>query len=442
MKQKISLRLGLIALIAILATSIGITLMYYGLFQNRVRNDLQTNAHLLADTGFFQALYASAEGNPSQIEGNALTGLNHENLRITWIAFDGTVLYDNDVDVSGIGNHLNRPEIVQALNAGYGESKRRSATQNMNTFYYALQLSDGTVLRISTQAYSIVSVFLTSAPVILAIIAAILGLCILIGHFLTLQLIRPINKMAEDLERMDPLEYRELEPFAEKIRSQHDRILEAAKSRQDFTANISHELKTPLTAISGYAELIENRMIGTEQEAHVARQIRHNADRLLSLINDIIRLSELDHKELPRKFEPLNLYKLAEDSCKALKVPAEQKDVTITCIGTDTMLTGDRELLKELLENLIQNAVRYNNEHGWVRVKVTSETGHAVLSVSDNGIGIPPKQQERVFERFYRVDKSRSRETGGTGLGLSIVKHIAEIHNAEIQLTSEPGKGT
>ena len=249
--------------------------------------------------------------------------------------------------------------------------------------------------------------------------------------------------MAEQLDdRMAVPAYRELEPFADKIRSQHEKVLEAAKSRQDFTANISHELKTPLTAISGYAELIENRMIEEEQEIHIAKQIRHNSDRLLSLINDIIQLSELDHGEIPRKFEQVNLYKLAEDTCKALRVNAQQRNVTLTCIGTDTVQSGDRELLKELLENLIQNAIRYNQDGGWVRVKVFSENQHAVLTVADNGIGIPREQQERVFERFYRVDKSRSRETGGTGLGLAIVKHIAELHDAEIQMKSEPGKGT
>ena len=443
MKQKINLRLSLIALLAVIATTIGITLVYYNLFQTQVKNDLHTNAQLLADTELFQNLYADAEGAAGQINRSALTELNSDNLRITWIAPDGTVLYDNDTDITGLANHLDRPEIQSALESGSGESVRRSDTLKLNTFYFALRLDDDTILRVSTQARSITSVFMTVMPVILVITVMVFALCILFGHLLTVQLIRPINTMAEHLDdRMAVPAYRELEPFADKIRSQHEKILEAAKSRQDFTANISHELKTPLTAISGYAELIENRMIEGEQEVHIAQQIRHNSDRLLSLINDIIRLSELDHRELPQKFEPVNLYKLAEDTCKSLRVNAQKKNITITCIGTDTMQSGDRELLKELLENLIQNAIRYNRDGGWVRVRVSSENQHAVLLVSDNGIGIPREQQERVFERFYRVDKSRSRETGGTGLGLAIVKHIAEIHGAKIQLESEPGKGT
>ena len=442
MKNKINLRLGVIAMIAILATAFGLTAIYYRLFQNRVISDLQINAHLLSDTGLFQNLYFGSGHDPARIDREALIALNTENLRITWIDDNGTVLYDNDTDVSSMGNHLDRPEIQQALVTGAGQSIRNSDTQNMNIFYYALLLDDHTVLRISTQAHSITSVILSSMPIILVILAVILGLCILIGHLLTVQLIRPINKMAEQLDHIDKLEYHELEPFAEKIRSQHEKILEAAKNRQDFTAAVSHELKTPLTAISGYAELLENGMIDSSQEKHVAEEIRHNSNRLLSLINDIIRLSELDHHELQRKLEPVNLFQLAEITCHALRISADRRNISLTCTGTNTVINGDRELLKELLENLIENAIRYNREGGWVRVNVSEKDGQSFLLISDNGIGIPAEHQERVFERFYRVDKSRSRETGGTGLGLAIVKHIAEIHKAKIELESKNGNGT
>ena len=443
MKQKINLRLGLIALLAVLAATVGITLVYYSLFQTQVKNDLHTNAQLLADTELFQSLYANAGGNAERIDESALSELSSDNLRITWIAPDGTVLYDNDTDITALENHLDRPEIRSAIENGTGESVRRSDTLNLNTFYFALRLSDNTVLRVSTQARSITSVFMTVMPVILIIIVLVLGLCILIGHLLTIQLMRPINTMAEHLDdRMTVPAYRELEPFADKIRSQHEKILESAKIRQDFTANISHELKTPLTAISGYAELFENHMISEAEEVHIAQQIHRNSDRLLSLINDIIRLSELDHHENPQSFEPVNLYRLAEETCRALQVSAGKRNITLTCIGTDTWQNGDSELLKEMLENLVQNSIRYNHEGGRVWVKISSENQHAVLTVADNGIGIPAEHRDRVFERFYRVDKSRSRETGGTGLGLAIVKHIAEIHDAAIRLESEPGVGT
>ena len=443
MKQKITLRLSLIALIAVLATALCLTLVYYNLFQLRVRSDLQMSAQLLADTGVFQNAYAASEDTNRYGESSVFQTLEEDNLRITWISPDGTVLYDNDTNPADLSNHLNRPEIQSALQYGSGASVRRSDTLKLNTYYYALRLEDGTILRVSTQARSITSVFLASLPVILLLLVIVLTLCILLSYLLTAQLLRPIEQMAEHLDDdlVTPV-YSELEPFSDRIRSQHDRIIAAVSSRQDFTANVSHELKTPLTAISGYAELLENEMVPPERAPHIAEEIRHNADRLLSLINDIIRLSELDHKELPRKFTSLNLFALAEDACAGLQVSAQKKRVTLKLQGGSVQLSAEPDLLKELLDNLIQNAIQYNHEGGWVHVTVSESNGHAILTVQDNGIGIPADQQDRVFERFYRVDKSRSRATGGTGLGLSIVKHIAEIHNARITLESEPGRGT
>jgi two-component system phosphate regulon sensor histidine kinase PhoR len=236
--------------------------------------------------------------------------------------------------------------------------------------------------------------------------------------------------------------YRELEPFADKIRNQHENILAAAKSRQDFTANVSHELKTPITAISGYAELIENRLIDSEAEVHVAGAIRHNADRLLSLVTDIIQLSELDHRELPRKFEQIDLLAVAKECVNDFIPMASQKNIKLFCSGISAGINADRILVREMIDNLLQNAIRYNKENGTVKVHVTIENGHPIISVEDTGIGIPADQLDRVFERFYRVDKSRSRETGGTGLGLAIVKHIAELHSAEIAIDSVVNNGT
>ena len=382
-------------------------------------------------------LRRTAEDVNSYMENSALEQLKSGSPRITWISRDGTVLYDNGAETTELPNHLDRPEIQDAILNGSGESVRRSDTFNLSTFYYALLLEDQTILRTATEASSITSIFFSAAPVILGISAVFLVLCIILGHFLTLQILRPLNMMAEQLDASVTVPvYRELQPFADKIRSQHNHILEAAAARQDFTAGVSHELKTPLTAISGYAELIENGMVDSAQTPHIARQIRHNSERLLSLINDIIRLSELDHKELPRKFTEVDLLSLAAECCRNLSISAERRHLFLTCEGEAVILSADRERLKELLENLNQNAIQYN------RVRTFRKEGHPALSVTDTGIGIPKQHQERIFERFYRVDKSRSRETGGTGLGLAIVKHIAEIHDAEILLDSEPGKGT
>ena len=306
-----------------------------------------------------------------------------------------------------------------------------------------LKLDDGTVLRLAVDARSISSVFLAAVPVLLIIAVVIFAVCLLLGHLLTAQLIAPIDDMAEHLDEpaREPV-YQELEPFARKIRSQHEKILSAAQSRQDFTANVSHELKTPLTAISGYAELIENKMVDGEQQLRFAGEIRKNAARLLSLINDIIQLSELDSAQAPARVQSVELLSLAKEVCGDLEVPARQRRITLQCFGREATVMGDRELLKELLENLVQNAIRYNREGGFVQVTAKEEAGHAQWIVEDNGIGIPEDAKDRVFERFYRVDKSRSRETGGTGLGLAIVKHIAQIHNATVTLDSALGKGT
>lgn len=430
MKQKINLQLALIALIAVLSTAVGITLVCYNLMCQQVRRDLRTSAELLSASDVF-----AGSGRLERLPGGSL--------RITWVAADGSVLYDNDAQAQALSNHLDRPEIRQALETGSGEIVRNSDTLNMKNFYYALLLEDGSVLRVATQVRSIVGIFLTAMPVIVLISGAILLVCILLGHLLTAQLLRPIDLMAEHLDDVTRFAaYRELTPFADKIRSQHEKILAAAKSRQDFTANVSHELKTPLTAISGYAELIENKMVDPEQQVRFARQIRSNAARLLNMINDILRLSELDDAGQLAAPQPVELLALAQEVCAGLQLQARQREVRLQCFGRPVTVSGDRELLKELLENLIQNAVRYNREGGFVQVTVKDTDRRAVLTVEDNGIGIPQDQQERVFERFYRVDKSRSRETGGTGLGLAIVRHIVQLHNARIQLTSAPDKGT
>ncbi len=437
MKQKINLRLGLIALIAVITTAMGMTMVYYNLFQQQVQEDLKQNAVVLAETGVFQYAYASKE-RQAQISDRFRSG----KLRITWIDADGTVLFDNDADAAALSNHIDRPEIRQALKNGEGKSTRRSDTMNMNTYYYAVLLDNGTVLRVSTEARAVTSVLLTALPVIVIIAVVILFECVLIGHLLIRKLMRPLEEMAENLEDSGPPAYRELEPFVNKIRSQHENILAAAKSRQDFTANVSHELKTPITAVLGYAELIENQLLDKESEVHIARQIKHNGNRLLSLITDIIQLSELDHRELPRKSEATDLLETARECVEELRPMAEQKAVTLTCEGAAVCINADPALIHEMIGNLVQNGIRYNKENGTVEVCTAVTEGRAEIAVRDTGIGIPADQLDRVFERFYRVDKSRSRETGGTGLGLAIVKHIAELHSAEITIRSTVGAGT
>ncbi len=430
MKQKINSRLILIAVLAVITTTIGITIVCYNIFQKQVKQDLRIQAEVLKDASIAD-LVEQGRIRPST------------DMRITWIDADGTVLFDNDNEADMLANHSDRPEIAEAVLYGEGESVRESNTMAKRTFYYAVRLSDGTILRVATEARSIFSVFVTAFPVIGLVGILIVLLCVPISHLLTGQLIMPIEEMARNMENPSAAAaYKELVPFVNMIRDQHENILASARVRQDFTANVSHELKTPLTAISGYAELIENQMVDEEKQRKFAGDIRKNADRLVNIINDIIRLSELDHSKERTDFAEQDLYEAALERVELLKSNAREKNIELNLTGHSVRLMSNRGMLMELIDNLVQNAIRYNVQNGKVLIAVSEESGRAVLSVKDTGIGIPKADQERVFERFYRVDKSRSRETGGTGLGLAIVKHIVELHDGKIELNSEVGKGT
>lgn len=431
MKRKINKQLICIALIGILATMCLMSAVFYDLFRKQVQEDLQVNAWILKSTGIFR------QDNVNKIH------IDMNNLRITWIAEDGSVLFDNDADVGGMENHSTRPEVEAAFATGHGQEIRKSDTMNKSTYYYALRLDDGSVLRVAREARNILSVYESALPSIVGIIVIMIAVSVVLAHFLTAKLIKPIEKMAVDMKdgTIKPA-YRELVPFASTIRAQHENILKNAKMRQDFTANVSHELKTPLTAISGYAELMENGLVGDEEVHRFSTEIRKNASRLLSLINDIIRLSELDNMENAVTFENLDLYEVVQKCSDNLSINAEKHGVTFQMRGEPTMVRANREMMIELVNNLCDNAIRYNDKNGWVCVTVGMENEKGVLTVEDNGIGIPKEHQDRIFERFYRVDKSRSKQTGGTGLGLAIVKHIVLLHDASLELFSEAGKGT
>lgn len=435
MKNRINKNLIFIALIAILSTTLSITYLYYNLFRSRVRNDLEVSLDLLRNTRYFE----NENIDPETIDLRT----DIEDLRVTWIKADGTVLYDNDNTADELSNHLDRSEIADALKYGKGESVRRSDTMSVNTFYYALKLNNGTILRVATEAASVFSFFSTVAPAILLIILAIIMTCVFLSQLLTTQILKPIEKVAENIDsHATENPYEELNPFLSKIRKQHEEILENVKVRQEFTANVSHELKTPLTSISGYAELIELKSEDDKERKHFAIEIRRNAKRLLSLIDDILYLSKLDAGSQEMELRKADLYALSQRCVAGLSIAAAEKNVTLHLSGEKTEVNGDEDMLYEMMENLIQNAIRYNIEGGRVDIKVCAQNDKALFSVADTGIGIPEKDHEKVFERFYRIDKSRSKKTGGTGLGLAIVKHIAEIHDASIHLESSPGKGT
>lgn len=431
MKRKINIRIISLALLAILSTMLFVTITFSNMFKQQMMKDLQLYTEFLTKYETSEELFAMA------------VDLKEEGLRITLLSGDGTVLLDGEADVSLMENHANRPEIQAAVKNGEGQAIRISETLGRNTYYYAMQTEEGKILRVSTEAKNLLSFFVMLAPSLILIVVVLFVMAFIVAHFLSKSLIRPIEQLAENMESNEAIaHYEELEPFVKMIREQHADILKSAKMRQEFTANVTHELKTPLTSISGYAELIENGMASEADVTRFAQGIRTNANRLLILINDIIRLSELDSVEEEVPMEKINLYEMASTCVEMLEPNAEKHGVTILLTGEDVYISGNKMMMEELLYNLCDNAIRYNNTNGSVTVDVCIHEKKSVLTVSDTGIGIPKEHQERIFERFYRVDKSRSKSTGGTGLGLAIVKHIIAKHHAILEVESEVGRGT
>ncbi len=482
-----------------------------------------------------------------------LTRLKSNRFRLTWIAADGSVIYDTQT--GELENHMERAEVKEAMQNGEGESRRYSSTLMEKTIYYAKRLDDGTVLRISTSSATAGKLLLGMLRPIVIVLIAALVLSLIFADRLAKRIVEPLNGL--DLDR--PLEndaYEELSPLLNRINRQHmqiarqledlnkkkdefeqitesmqeglvlldqkgtilsinkaarslflaneecigkdfitiersygvisaiqqavrsghaeermeqggriyqldiTRIESAAKpvgavilsfditeqenaeqNRREFTANVSHELKTPLQGIIGSAELIENGMVKPEDMPRFVGHIRTEAQSLVTLIADIIRLSQLDEgHELP--MEGVDMLCVASDAAAQLKAAAEAKHISMSIEGEACTVYGARSLLYEVAYNLIDNAIKYNRENGVVDIKVSRENKKVKLTVSDTGIGIAPEHQQRIFERFYRVDKSHSKASGGTGLGLSIVKHAVQYHHGEIKLKSELNKGS
>lgn len=434
MKKKINIRFIMIAALAIVVTALSAMLVYYNILKEQVFGDLKAYAHVIELLNI-DDLAAGIEKDPY----NPID----DDLRITLIGAEGEVLYESLLNKDEMDNHNERPEIIEAREKGEGEAIRYSATSGTHTFYYAERLQNGNVLRIGRDSVSVNRIMVNTLVIVLVIALCILFVCMGISHYLTKKLVEPIEKLATNIMLVDENNvYEEIRPFVNTIKEQHVNIINNAQLRQEFTANVSHELKTPLTAISGYAELIGNGMTGKEDTIRFSNEIHSNANRLLSLINDIIKLSELDEADHQMEMERIDLYKLAENCVQMMQVTAEKQGIRLTLQGESTMAMANKGLMDEVFYNLCSNAIRYNKPGGNVTVTVGTKDERPFLSVADTGIGIPKECQERVFERFYRVDKSRSKSTGGTGLGLAIVKHIVAQHNAALHLDSELGEGT
>ena len=526
-------------LLASLLIIMGFLYDYFGgVEENQLRDELSLAAAAVEDGGT-----------------DYLSRLTADRCRLTWIAADGSVLYDTKTNAESLENHASRAEVSQALATGTGESTRYSSTLMEKTMYYAQRLDDGTVLRISISRATVGMIAVGMIQPLLIVLIVALILSGLLARRLSRRIVDPLNSL--DLEHpLDNDAYEELSPLLKRIHRQHVEIqmqlrelrektdeftqitgsmreglvlldehgsilsisaaaqalfgadaqcvgrdfltiersheisaaIQAAaadghsevraeragrvyqfdisritsdgkflgtvilafditeqefaeRNRREFTANVSHELKTPLQGIIGSAELIENGMVKPEDLPRFVGHIHAAAARLVTLIDDIIRLSQLDEGDaMPT--EPVDLLAVSQEAAENLHDAAAARNVTVSVTGQPAVLPGVRRLIYEIVYNLCDNAIKYNRDGGRVDVTVAADAGGSSITVADTGIGIAPEHQARVFERFYRVDKSHSKASGGTGLGLSIVKHAVQYHHGRIELESTPGTGT
>ena len=545
MRKKIFKDMCLLALVTILLSSLLVTIVYYANSDARMKSEVREETRFVRG-----AVELSGQDYLATVENTAN--------RITLIDTDGTVLYDNQADPATMENHSDREEFQEASTAGAGEATRISDTIAEQTFYYAVKLQNGQVLRVAATTDSVFAAVLAVLPWILGVEVLVAVCTVLFSNFLTKKIVAPINRLDLDHPADNEI-YDELSPLLGKISRQNEVIAQQMKSlrekqeeftsitenmsegflvldnntdilsyntsalrllgaeavpaeshvsalalnrsagfrsavdgalagkrseqlvrqggrccqvmanpvlrdgevegavvvilditereerenlRREFTANVSHELKTPLTSISGFAEIIKNGIVKPEDIPRFAGNIYEESQRLVTLVDDILNLSRLDEADVQLEREDFDLSSLARDVAGRLKASAKKNGVVITVIGDKAEINGVKSIVDEMVFNLVDNAVKYNKQNGRVTVTVDSSSDGTALTVTDTGIGIPQADVDRVFERFYRVDKSHSKEIGGTGLGLSIVKHGAAFHNAKVSLQSTEGEGT
>ena len=427
MERKITLNLFYMGLFSAFIAIILTGCVFHEAFKIQLQDNLKTEGKIIAKA------YYSLDSEEE------LSEFSFSGFRITLIDKDGNVKFDSNADVSEMNNHLDRPEIQQALNSGYGSYTRYSDTLKTEDYYYAMLLDDGNILRVSIAASSVFADFERAIPIVAVILVILMFFAVIFSVILSGKILNPLKKMLTQLDdpdiTSDPKKvYPELVPIVKEIQVQRSK---QENMRQEFTANVSHELKTPLTSISGYAEIIETGMAKGDDVTKFAGKIRHEAKRMLVLISDIIKLSKLDADEIDLT-ENIDLSSIVDEVCEHLQDSADKLGIRIFREGSSEIFKGNSTEIYELVYNLVDNAIKYNRPNGSIKIALENKK----LTVADTGIGISEKDQKRMFERFYRADKSRSRATGGTGLGLSICKHVAEHHKAKILVESTLNVGT
>lgn len=434
--RRFFIALSAIAAVAAIAVLVCSSLIYQSVTVDDAGSMLESECRVVR---------ASLRGDDTDVM--RLTAFDSGDVRVTLVGTDGTVLYDNQNSVASMPNHADRPEIAEALADGTGSAERDSETSGYVSIYRAVRLANGNVLRLAVDRDGAAAALRHDLLLVCAVVLVIIAVCWAVSRLVADRLVSPI--LAIDPAEPDAaVTYVEIEPLVERISEQVEELRGADLMRREFTSNVTHELKTPLSSISGASELIRDGIARPEDVPEFAGRIYDEAHHMTELVNDILTLSKLDESErsgdasLLGAPEPVNLLHVAREVATRLAPVAEKTDVSITAAGEACVVQGYPRLLDELVYNLCDNAIRYNHEGGWVDVSVSLEDECPLLVVADSGSGIPAEQQAKVFERFYRGEQSRSRETGGTGLGLAIVKHAATLHGAALTLDSEPGRGT
>lgn len=437
MRKKILNHTCILVVVSVLLTFLAAGLVMYGKYNEDLKESVRDSMKYVQD-----GVEKMGNSYLDDALGKATSA------RITLLDPKGNVLFDSLENSAELENHSNRPEFIQAEKNGYAESLRYSETLSKQNFYCAVKLADGDILRVGRTTDSVFYTMLSSSVLLGGLLILIFAVTFILVRKQTKDLIEPINTLNLE-EPLKDVAYEELRPLLGRVDQQNKQIAkqmeelkEAEAVRREFSANVSHELKTPLMSISGYAELMMNGMVPDEKVPEFSGRIYHEASRLSALVADIIQLSRLDEKNGETMFEQVDIGELGEDVINNLQNRAAKKKINLEYTGGPAQMQGVRHVLYEMFYNITDNAIRYTPDGGDVKVFVGKLNGKPYFRVEDNGIGIPESEQQRIFERFYRVDKSHSRETGGTGLGLSIVKHGAVLHDAKILLDSEPGKGT
>lgn len=443
--------LALFAAVAAALSTIAATAVY----QESVVGDARVQ--LARETSIIRGAVEARGGGDAESEVGILSELDLGNLRATLVDDDGTVIYDTLADAATLPNHSDRPEIIEAESSadGTGSSERRSSTLGTVSLYRAVTLPSGHILRVSLDRDGVLSLLTQNLPGLAAIVVVLLVVAWIASRFISQRLVRPILSIDPTSDDAHGAPYEELRPLTDKLDEQRRELLEqmrriesADQIRREFTANVTHELKTPLASISGASELIREGLVAPSDIPDFAGRIYSESRRLTGLVNDILTLSRLDESERTGSpsqlgaFEAVDILAVARDVEDRLARKAADSCVTLSLEGAPMQVWGVPQLLDELVYNLVDNAIRYNRPGGSVQVRVVDEEGAPVLRVADTGVGIPEDKRGKVFERFYRVEKSRSRASGGTGLGLAIVKHAAAVHGATIELESEVGVGS